>query len=299
MSDLVLFFSQNSIPYYFFVILIGFLLGSFLNVVIYRLPIIMENGFIQEIHLFLSEHITTAESISDFRPSSQNINLCYPRSFCPNCKHNLSWWQNIPIFSYLILKFKCYFCQKPISPRYFFIELFTGLILFICAYQFGVSWQAFWAMFFSLFLITMAFIDIDHQLLPDTLTLPLLWLGLILSLFGVFIYSETAIIGASFGYLILWSLYWVFKLLTKKEGIGYGDFKLLAAIGAWVGWQILPIVLLISALSGVIFAIILRCLKKLEMGKPISFGPFLALAGWLSLIWGQQITKFYFNLFQF
>jgi leader peptidase (prepilin peptidase)/N-methyltransferase len=299
MPDLILFLSHHMTLYYFLVPLIGILLGSFLNLVIYRLPIMMEHGYIQEINLFLTEHAATTEHLSDSVPSYQNINLCYPRSFCPNCKHALSWWQNIPIFSYLILKFKCYYCHVRISPRYFIIELLTGLLLLTCAYKFGLSWQAFWAMFFSLFLITMAFIDIDHQLLPDSLTLPLLWLGLILSLFGVFIYPNTSIIGASAGYLILWTLYWAFKLITQKEGMGYGDFKLLAALGAWVGWQLLPIVLLLSALSGVLFAIILRCLKKLGAGEPISFGPFLALAGWVSLIWGAELSQFYFNLFKF
>jgi leader peptidase (prepilin peptidase)/N-methyltransferase len=292
-----LFLSQHIIYYYVYVILIGLACGSFLNVVIYRLPIMMKQGFIQEINLFVSENQSHL-SLTQTGITEKSVNLCFPRSFCPNCNHSLTWWQNIPLLSYLFLKSKCYYCHVRISPRYFFIEALTSLALFICAYHFGVTWQAFWAMIFSLALIAMTFIDLDHQLLPDSLTLPLLWLGLVLSLFGVFVYPNTAIIGACVGYLTLWSVYWAFKLITKKEGMGYGDFKLLAALGAWLGWQALPSVLLISALLGTIIGLSLRAINKLEAGQPIPFGPFLALAGWVSLIWGAPITQFYFNLFK-
>lgn len=295
MQSLTLFFLQMPILYYCIVISFGILIGSLLNLIIYRLPKMMENDFIQEMHSYAAEnaHLNLPVTLSSKKVS---INLFFPRSFCPSCQHTLSWWQNIPLFSYVFLKARCFYCQSPISFRYFFIEAFSGLALFACAYHFGVSWQALWAMIFSLTLITMTFIDIDHQILPDSLTLPLMWLGLILSLHEVFIPSQTAIIGASAGYLSLWAVYWAFKLITKKEGMGYGDFKLLAALGAWLGWQALPNILLISALLGIIVALTLRATKKLEAGNPISFGPYLAVAGWINLLWGEQINRFYFEL---
>lgn len=306
MQDFFSLLSQHLGLYYFMVIVIGVLTGSLLNLIIYRLPKMMECAFIKEINLYISEQAkTTTEKITtevsltiNNPPTNPRLNLFLPRSFCPKCQHTLSWWHNIPLLSYFILKARCFYCHVPISPRYFFIEAFTGIILFVCAYHFGVSWQAFWAMIFSLTLITMAFIDIDHQLLPDSLTLPLMWLGLTLSLFGIFIYPNTAIIGACVGYLSLWSVYWAFKLITKKEGMGYGDFKLCAALGAWLGWQALPSLLLISALLGTVIALALQALKKREVGSPISFGPFLALAGWVNLIWGAEISQLYFNLFK-
>lgn len=255
----------------------------------------MENDFIKEIHYFAAEnkYLNFPEVLPQKKDS---VNLFFPRSFCPNCQHTLSWWQNIPLLSYIFLRAKCFYCHTPISFRYFFIEAFSGLVVFICAFHFGVSWQALWAMIFSLTLITMTFIDIDHQILPDSLTLPLMWLGLILSLDQVYIPTHTAIIGACAGYLSLWAVYWAFKLVTKKEGMGYGDFKLLAALGAWLGWQALPNILLISALLGIIMALVLRATKKLDAGNPISFGPYLAFAGWINLLWGEQINRFYLGL---
>ena len=285
-----------NIYYYIFITLLGVLLGSFLNVVIYRLPKMMTRGFIEEIYFFAQEQSINLNlgSLSKEPPS---INLLFPRSFCPSCHHSLSWWQNIPLLSYIILKTRCFYCRAQISARYFFIEALTGLILLACAYQFGISWQACWAMVFSLALIVLTFIDIDHQLLPDSITLPLTWLGLILSIFGIFVSANTAIIGACIGYLSLWSIYWVFKLITKKEGMGYGDFKLSAALGAWLGLPLLPNVLLIAALSGIVIALVLRIFKKLEPGNPIPFGPFLALSGWINLIWGVKIGQSYFDFF--
>lgn len=296
MQSITLLFLQSPILYYCMVILFGVLVGSLLNLIIYRLPKMMEYDFIQEIHLYASENRNLIFS-EKTTSKKQTLNLFFPRSFCPTCQHTLSWWQNIPLLSYLFLRAKCFYCRTPISSRYFFIEGLSGVVLFLCAYRFGVSWQALWAMVFSLTLITMTFIDIDHQILPDSLTLPLLWLGLILSLYEVYIPSQMAIIGACAGYLSLWSVYWVFKLITKKEGMGYGDFKLLAALGAWLGWQALPNILLISALLGIVVALTLRMTKKLKAGNPISFGPYLALAGWLHLLWGEQINRFYFGLF--
>lgn len=293
-TELILISSQYPILCYSFIFLIGILLGSFLNLVIYRLPIILERGFIHEIQVFLTEH--TGKDPSLALPVQPTFNLCFPRSFCPHCKHQLTWWQNIPLFSYIILKCKCYYCQAAISPRYFLIELLTGIILLICGLQYGISWQAFWASIFSLFLIVLTFIDLDKQLLPNILTLPLLWLGLILSVSEMYISPQTAILGASMGYSCLWLIYWAFKLVTKKEGMGYGDFKLLAALGAWIGWQILPSILFLSAILGILYALVLRSFKKLEPGKPISFGPFLALAGWIAFMWAKPIEQFYFKL---
>jgi leader peptidase (prepilin peptidase)/N-methyltransferase len=247
-------------------LILGLCFGSFLNVVIYRLPIILNakwRGQAQEILELPIE-------------ASKKLSLSFPSSFCPKCEQKIPWWTNIPLFGYLAVRGKCYSCSQSISLRYPIIELLTAILFVAIGYHYNDSWQIVFACGFTAVIIALTFIDLDTFLLPDELTLPLIWAGLLVNLHGLFSGSlEASIFGAVIGYLSLWSIYWAFKLLTGKEGMGYGDFKLLAAIGAWLGWQSLVNVLLISSLLGIVYAITLRVLGKLESGKAIPFGPFL------------------------
>ena len=202
-------------------------------------------------------------------------------------------WQNIPVISYLLLRGKCGNCATPISVRYPVIEAISGILIVGVGYHFGPSWQLVGAMLLTWALISLTMIDFDHQLLPDNITLPLLWLGLAFNITGTFVSLQDAVLGAIFGYLILWSVYWLFKLLTGKEGMGYGDFKLLAALGAWLGWQALPVIILMSSLVGAVVGITLMIVKRRGREIPIPFGPYLAAAGWISLIWGEKLLQTY------
>jgi len=228
-------------------------------------------------------------------PEKDKFNLTVPRSRCGHCGHAISAWENIPILSYIALRGKCAGCKTPISIQYPVIELFTALVSLLVGWHFGVSLQALGALVFSWCLIAASGIDIGHKLLPDSITLPLLWLGLLLALFNVFIDLETSVIGAICGYMSLWSIFIVFKLITGKEGMGHGDFKLLAMLGAWTGWKMLFVIVLTSSLVGAIVGITMILLKKTERGTQIPFGPYLAAAGWLSLLWGSEILQFYFG----
>lgn len=227
----------------------------------------------------------------------QTFNLCVPRSRCPHCGHQITALENIPIVSYLFLGGKCADCRAPISLRYPSIELTTGLLSMAVIYFFGATWLGLAALIFTWCLIALTMIDIDTQLLPDSITLPLVWLGLIVNSFNGFTSLQSALWGAVAGYLILWSIYWLFKLLTGKEGMGYGDFKLLAALGAWMGWQFLPQIILMSSLVGAVIGIMLMIIKKRGKEIPIPFGPYLAIAGWIALIWGDHINRQYLLLF--
>jgi leader peptidase (prepilin peptidase)/N-methyltransferase len=229
-------------------------------------------------------------------PDSESFNLLVPRSRCGQCGHRISAHENIPVLSYLILRGKCAGCETSISIQYPLVEIFTALISLVVGWHFGVSLQAMAAMVFSWCLIAASGIDIGHKLLPDSITLPLMWLGIFLSLFNVFIDLETSIIGAMGGYLSLWSVFILFKLTTGKEGMGHGDFKLLAMLGAWVGWKMLFVIILTASLVGAIVGITMIVLKKTERSTQIPFGPYLAAAGWLSLLWGAEISQFYFTL---
>ncbi len=266
--------------------LVGLLVGSFLNVVIFRLPIMMKKDWRKQCYEFLEQE--AAEEIEPF-------NLSFPSSHCPNCQSPIKPWQNIPVLSYLFLKGKCASCSATISLRYPLIEAFTGICSAIAAWHFGYGFELLFALLFTWSLIALAFIDIDHQLLPDSITLPLLWLGLFLSLFSLYADSHSSIIGAIAGYLSLWSVYQLFKLMTGKEGMGYGDFKLLAMFGAWLGWQYLPLIILLSSLVGALIGIIMIITIKHERNTPIPFGPYLAAAGWLAFIWGDEINRLYLN----
>lgn len=255
--------------------------GSFLNVVIHRLPIMMEKEW---------------EAMAEPDREQEPYNLSVPASTCPQCQHRIRWYENIPVLSYLVLRGKCSSCATPISLRYPFVELLTGLSVAYVIYLFGANLVGLAAAFLTFGLICLIYIDIDHQLLPDKITLPLLWLGLIANSFNLFTSLESAVYGAVAGYLSLWSVYWVFKLITGKEGMGYGDFKLLAALGAWAGLSQLPLIILLSSLVGAIFGITMIVFKKHEQQNPIPFGPYLAIAGWVALIWGDQITSLYLQL---
>ncbi len=227
---------------------------------------------------------------------SESFNLLVPRSRCGHCGHRISTSENIPVLSYLILRGKCAACGTSISIQYPLVEIFVALISLVVGWHFGVSLQAMAALVFSWCLIAASGIDIGHKLLPDSITLPLMWLGIFLSLFNVFIDLETSIIGAMGGYLSLWSVFILFKLTTGKEGMGHGDFKLLAMLGAWVGWKMLFVIILTASLVGAIVGITMIVLKKTERSTQIPFGPYLAAAGWLSLLWGAEISQFYFTL---
>jgi leader peptidase (prepilin peptidase)/N-methyltransferase len=263
--------------------------GSFLNVVIYRLPVMMEKTWRSECEAFLGLKQTGAESGAAF-------NLVFPRSRCPHCQHPISARENIPLVSYMLLAGRCSQCRSPISLRYPLVELGTALVSALVAWKLGPSWQAAWALPLSWSLMCLSAIDIDQHLLPDSITLPLLWLGLFLSLFGVFTDSHSSIVGAIAGYLCFWLVFHAFKLLTGKEGMGYGDFKLLAMFGAWLGWQHLPMIVLLSSLVGAVIGVVMILVFKQDRSNPIPFGPFLGLAGWVALLWGDEITAAYLGV---
>ena len=271
-------------------VLLGLILGSFLNVVILRLPRMMEAGWRRDCAELLSPDGTAPET--DEPP----LSLSKPASTCPSCGHRIRVHENIPVLSYLWLRGRCSECKTRISLRYPLVEAFTALLTLIVVVQFGPTWQAAAALLLTWSLIALAVIDLDTQLLPDSITLPFLWLGLFLSLFGLFTDSQSAIIGAVAGYLSLWVVFQLFRLATGKEGMGYGDFKLLALLGAWLGWSALPQIILLSALVGALVGVGLILSGRHESGKPLPFGPYLAAAGWISLIWGEQINGAYLRL---
>ncbi len=266
---------------------IGLLVGSFLNVVIYRLPLQMQNAWRSDALDFLGHSPEPAET----------VNLWTPASRCPSCKSPIKPWQNIPVFSYLLLRGRCPHCGEPISIQYPIVELLSGVICAGVIYYFGLNAAALLIIVFSWILIALTGIDLEHQLLPDSLTIPLMWLGLLVNISGVFTDLTSAVIGAAAGYLALWSIYWLFKLVTGKEGMGHGDFKLLAALGAWVGWQQLPLIIVMSSLVGAILGTVILLAQRKGRGNPIAFGPYLAIAGWIALLAGDRISAAYLNTF--
>ena len=268
-------------------LVVGLLVGSFLNVVIYRLPLSMLAKWKDECQEFLDNH-KHDENISD-----KDLNIVFPASHCPICKADIKPWHNIPVLSYLLLKGRCANCQSTISTRYPIIELCTGLLSAFCIYHFGFTYEGGLALILTWSLVSLTMIDVDHQLLPDSITLPLMWIGLIANSFSLYTDLESALYGAVFGYGILWTVYWVFKILTKKEGMGFGDFKLLAALGAWMGWQSLPLIIILSSFVGAIVGIAGILIQGRDKNVPIPFGPYLAIAGWIAFFWGEQITQSY------
>lgn len=260
--------------------LFGLLLGSFLNVVIHRIPKMMQRE---------SDNYVASEMGKEL-PHADKYNLMLPRSACPHCGHQITALENIPVLSYLVLRGKCSQCKAPISARYPAVELLTGALSALMVWKFGSGWTGLAALGFVYALIAMTFIDADTQLLPDDLTYPLLWAGLLVNLNGMFVPLHDAVLGAMAGYLALWSIYWLFKLVTGKEGMGYGDFKLLAALGAWMGWAMLPTIILLSSVVGAVVGIGLIVFAKHGRNKPIPFGPYLAGAGLIALLYGAQIA---------
>ncbi len=279
--------SQNPTLFLVLTGLLGLLIGSFLNVVILRLPVILEKRWRQECLEFLGQ---------DGEETKDRFDLVYPPSRCPHCGHRISAWENVPILSWLLLRGRCRECKASISIRYPLIEALTAVLSVMVAWHFGLSAQTLWGLILTWSLIALTVIDIDHQLLPDVITLPLLWLGLLLSLFGIFADPRASILGAASGYLILWSVYQLFRLLTGKEGMGYGDFKLLAVFGAWLGWQMLPLIILLSSLVGAMVGLGMILLRGRDRNLPIPFGPYLATAGWITLLWGKDLVSGYLEM---
>ena len=289
MTNLIELFNQYPAFYLGTIFISGLLVGSFLNVVIYRLPVMMEHDWKEQCCELLE--IDSPECAQD----NKKFNLVSPRSSCPSCNHQIKAIENIPVLSYLFLKGKCSQCKESISIRYPIIELVSAITITIVAYYFGVSIQSLFAILLTWALITLTMIDFDHQLLPDDITLPFLWLGIGINLFNVFTDINSSVLGAIFGYGILWFVYITFKIVTGKEGMGHGDFKLLAALGAWFGWQALPLIIILSSVVGAAIGISLILFKSHNRNTQIPFGPYLAIAGWVSMLWGTDIMSAYLN----
>jgi leader peptidase (prepilin peptidase)/N-methyltransferase len=311
MTELAEIFSSTPWLFVTCVFLLSLLIGSFLNVVIHRLPIMLDREWRKQAREILAEPAADAggqpveasaahQGDTASSAKEERFNLLVPRSRCPKCNAEIKAHQNIPVVSYLLLGGKCANCGAKISPRYPIVELATAILSAAVAWRFGWHWQTLAALAFTWSLIALTVIDLDHTLLPDVITVPLLWLGLLLSLAwhpGITSPAPSdpysAIIGAAAGYMSLWSVYWAFKLITGKEGMGYGDFKLFGALGAWMGWQMLPLVLLLSAFTGAVVGIALIVLRGRDRNIPIPFGPYLAAAGWIALMWGPNIVGGY------
>jgi len=268
--------------------LLGLIVGSFLNVVIHRLPIMMERAWLRQSREMLEPDAEQA--------AEPTFNIILPHSHCPHCNTEIKAWQNLPIISYLLLKGRCGHCREKISLRYPAVEMLTAVLSAVVAWHFGFGWEAGAMLVLTWALISLSLIDADTQLLPDAIVLPMLWLGLIANSFTLFTDLQTALWGAVAGYLSLWVVFWAFKLATGKEGMGYGDFKLLAMLGAWGGWQILPLTILLSSLVGAILGIIILKSRGQSNATPLPFGPYLAIAGWIALIWGDTITGKYLQI---
>ncbi len=297
---------NNAVLFYGVVAFLGLFVGSFLNVVIYRLPVMMHNEWQEAIQDMApdsaqatanDEATSSTETEAEAEATKEPFNLSVPRSRCPSCNNLITWWQNIPVLSYLLLLGKCHKCKTRISIRYPTIEVVSMLLSLAVAWQFGPSLMCIVGIVTTWFLIALTMIDFDHQLLPDSLTLPLMWIGLLTALIPVFTDLRSAVIGAAAGYLVLWLVYQLFKLITGKEGMGYGDFKLLAALGALLGWQQLPVIVLLSSLVGAVVGLSLIAITGRDKSIPIPFGPYLAAAGWIAMLWGEKLTDVYLGTF--
>ncbi|MGD8710297.1 MAG: A24 family peptidase [Ectothiorhodospiraceae bacterium] len=285
--ELAAFLQGNAVALIAVVFVLGLLLGSFINVVILRVPAMLERDWRAQ----CAELTGTAEA--DDPEASERFGLLWPPSRCPACDHRIRAWENIPVISWLLLRGRCSACGTRISPRYPIIELATAVLSAIVIWQLGWSAQGAAGLALTWVLIALTGIDLDHHLLPDSLTLPTLWLGLLLSLGDVFVPSATAIVGAAAGYLALWSVYQIFRLVTGKEGMGYGDFKLLAMLGAWFGWKVLPLIVILSSFVGAAVGIAMIAGLGRHRDQPIPFGPYLAAAGWIAMLWGEQLVNAY------
>lgn len=272
--------SVEALQFSVFLAVLGLLVGSFLNVIVYRLPVMMMRDWRKQASELLN--LPVAEHDQDI------FNLALPDSHCPCCHHKIKPWENIPVVSWLFLRGRCSSCKQPISVRYPIVELACGVLSGVVAWQFGFGLQAFAFVLLTWGLLALSLIDADHQLLPDVLVLPLLWLGLIVNYYGLFASLNDALWGAVIGYMSLWLLYWAFKLIRGKEGMGYGDFKLFAVAGAWGGWQVLPATIMIAAFAGLVVSVGLLFCQRKGFDKPISFGPYLALAMWAAIMGAES-----------
>ena len=279
--------SPDIYPHLLVIFVVGLMVGSFLNVVIHRLPLQMQSAWRRESLDFLG-----------MPPEGEipRLNLAFPASHCPHCREPIKPWHNVPVLSYLLLRGKCHHCKAPISIQYPLVELATALLATLAISHFGLTAEGALAVLFSIALIVLTGIDFRHQLLPDIITLPLLWLGLLANSQGLFTDLNSAVIGAVAGYLVLWLVFWGFKLLTGKEGMGHGDFKLLAALGAWLGWQLLPLIVLLSSAVGAVIGIAAITIAGRDRQIPMAFGPYLAIAGWIAMFWGEAMVERYLAL---
>ena len=284
----LLFFQQSPTAFNLFVVIFSLMIGSFLNVVVYRLPKMMHNTWYLDCREFLAEEIADKP-----QKKMEHLTLSSPDSTCPKCGHKIRFYENIPVLSWLFLKGKCSQCKNSISFRYPLVETATALLSLVIAMQFGVTAETLLLLILTWGLICLTLIDFDHMLLPDQIVMPLLWLGLLVNINATFVSLSDAVIGATVGYMSLFSVFWLFKLLTGKEGMGYGDFKLFALFGAWIGWQLLPILILMASVVGAIVGISLMAFKNHQREQAIPFGPYLAIAGWVTLLWGDGIWSWY------
>lgn len=287
--DTLTFLAENQTFYLFIVAFVSLFIGSFLNVVIYRLPLMMQREWSEECRLYLG--------LKPHDDEAEKLSLALPASRCPHCKHPIRPWHNIPVLSYLFLRGRCAFCHARIAIRYPIVEALTAIASFYIAWRFGFTWQALTALVFTWIGIALTFIDIDHQLLPDQLTLLLLWVGLYASLFNVFTNSTDAILGAMAGYLLFAGLQGLFGLITGKVGMGQGDYKLLAALGAFMGWKMLPLILILASFSGIVLTFIQMIIRRSFKSVPLPFGPYLIIAGWIALVWGNSIMDYYLAIY--
>lgn len=287
MESLLQAFNENPWLFYSAIIFTSLAVGSFLNVVIYRLPLMLKNEWTADCQSFLEIEI---------KQDAAPFNLAKPDSTCPHCGHRIRIWENIPVLSYLLLRGRCSACKTAISAQYPAIEAVTALLSLMVAWRFGVSAETLFGLLLTWSLICLTVIDARTQLLPDNITLPLLWLGLLINSAEVFTSLSAAVWGAALGYLVLWLVYQLFKMVTGKEGMGYGDFKLLAALGAWMGWEMLPQIILLSSVVGAVVGISMMLLIRHNKNQPIPFGPYLAIAGWLAFMWGSDINQLWLNI---
>ena len=279
-------------PAYFYTIVVVFslLIGSFLNVVIYRLPKMLEQGWKSECREFLADELANPIQVNE-----SPITLSTPSSSCPKCQHKIRFYENIPVISWVFLKGKCSQCKAKISLRYPMVELATAMLSVVIAANYGVTFTTLMLLVLTWGLICLTLIDVDHMLLPDQITLPLLWLGLLVNINGAIVPLHDAVVGAVAGYMSLFSIFWLFKLITGKDGMGHGDFKLVALFGAWIGWQLLPLLILMASAVGAVIGISLMVFKNHQREQAIPFGPYLAIAGWITLLWGNGIWSWYLS----
>ena len=291
LQDIILAFEAYPAFFYAVVIIMSLMVGSFLNVVVYRLPKMMEKSWYQDCREFLAEEVAKIPA-KEF----PELTLSKPASSCPYCSHKIRFYENIPVISWLFLGGKCSHCKNKISIRYPLVEATTAILSAIVALHYGITFNTLFALLLTWCLISLTLIDLEHMILPDQITLPLIWLGLLLNINATFVPLQDAVIGAIAGYMSLFTVFWLFKLLTGKEGMGFGDFKLFALFGAWIGWQLLPILILMASVVGAIVGVSLMIFKNHQREQAIPFGPYLAIAGWITMLWGENIWQWYIAL---